>query len=218
MRMRRLGAIAALLLASVLAGCGGGASLDVGDSGDDSADDFAFHPPRSSGRAAALTISGAGPDTRMNGLFSSEDVRLSDVLGFFATADDPRTCRFQFSGLGHSMSLVGGISGEVRYLPDTSTVRHVLLVVSNQQFRQAARCAWTALPAASSSTACRSCRHRAPGRASRSVAASRCGRRPSRWAADAVTQVTASGSSPMHSSDRDVPIGVCHFQLPTQES
>lgn len=124
--------------ALLLTACGGG-SVGVGiggDVGDDDVDEFFHYPPRSSGRAGAVTISRATPEVRLDGVYSARDVQLSEVLRFRAGSDYPETCRFRFSNLQQESGQVSGIFGEVRYLPNSTVVRDVFLNVANQDFRQ----------------------------------------------------------------------------------
>ncbi|HEX2546218.1 MAG TPA: hypothetical protein VHL79_15165 [Ramlibacter sp.] len=130
---RRLGMV---VLAAVLAGCGGGVDVGVGVGIGDEPDDFRFFPARSSGRAGSVTVLQAQPNNLINGVFSSRDVLLSEVLRFRATSTTPETCRFVFGNLPSESGQVAGMTGEVRYLPNSTVVHDVLLNLNGQQFRQ----------------------------------------------------------------------------------
>lgn len=119
--------VPALLLTAMLSACGGGAS--IGDIGDD---EF-FREPYSSGRPASVTVS-AATETRFNGTYSAPDVRLGDLIGLGATGSEPATCRFRFGGLQQAGN-ERVMDGEIRYLPDTSTVRTTIVVINSFEFR-----------------------------------------------------------------------------------
>jgi hypothetical protein len=125
------GSLAIVLLAGTLAGCGGGVSIGLGE--DD--EDFFFFRPRTSGRAGSVTVSRAAPDPRLDGVFSARDVLLSEPARFRAVGDYPETCRFRFDNLQQESGQVAGMAGEIRYLPDSTTVRDVVLSVAGQEFR-----------------------------------------------------------------------------------
>ena len=70
-------AISCLALAALLSACGGGSvGVSFGDFDDD--DPFAFHPPRSSGLPASVTVS-AATDPAFNGNYASSNIWLSPV-------------------------------------------------------------------------------------------------------------------------------------------
>lgn len=126
--------LAMVLLAGTLAGCGGGVSIGLGFGDDD--EDFFFFRPRTSGRSGSVTVSRAAPDPRLDGVFSARDVLLSEAARFRAFDGYPQTCRFRFDNLQQESGQVAGMSGEIRYLPDSTEVRDVFLSVAGQQFRQ----------------------------------------------------------------------------------
>lgn len=120
-------------LASVvlLAACGGGVGVGIGDFEDDP---FSFfRGPVSSTQPGSMTVTEA-TNIAFNGTYAASNVRLTDVIGFQATASDPATCRYRF----HGLQLAGRervMDGEIRYLPDTSTLRTAILAIDTNEYR-----------------------------------------------------------------------------------
>ncbi|MBE7366452.1 hypothetical protein [Ramlibacter pallidus] len=131
MHLRGRPVILCLALAAVLSACGGGSvGVSVGDFDED--DPFAFHPPRSSGLPAAVTVS-AATDPAFNGTYASANVWLSPVFRF---GGDPQTCRFRFAGLPQAGDQ-RVLEGEIRYLPGTAQLHRVQVVINGFDFRLA---------------------------------------------------------------------------------
>lgn len=124
-----------VLVAGMLAACGGGVSLGIGIGiFDDDFDDFPHFHLAPSGRGASMTV-GAATDTRLNGSYAHTDVELSEVLRISATDRHPETCRFQFDGLVQA-GAGRVLGGEIRYLPGTAELRTAFIVIDHFEFRQ----------------------------------------------------------------------------------
>lgn len=89
----------ACTLVLLLAGCGGGEE-----------------EPRPSGRSASLTVSAAS-DTSLNGLYTTSDVELGDVI--LDRDEDGEVCFFHFAGLPQEDGNLE-MEGTVRYAATTS--------------------------------------------------------------------------------------------------
>lgn len=115
---------AALAVAALLAACGGSDEGIVVEERD----------PTPTGLSATATVSGAtDADAAFNGIYSTSDVRLNNVTKVNPPGDDPETCRFEFEGLvqaGSSRQL----SGDVRYLPGTSSLQQTFIAVDSANY------------------------------------------------------------------------------------
>ena len=120
----------AVLAAGLLSACGGGVSLSFTD---DNFDDEFFDGAFRSGRPAFASVTAAS-DARLNGTYSSDDVRLTHVFRFRARNGAPETCRFQFEGL-RQPDTGAFMNGEIQYLPDTDNLRASFVVIEGREFR-----------------------------------------------------------------------------------
>ena len=121
--------LAPLLATGLLAACGGGISFSFVDDGGDTFFDGAFP----SGRPAFATVTAAG-EASLDGSYSTDDARLTDVFRFDARGSTPPTCRFQFEGLRRPDTGIF-MSGEIQYLPDSSNLHASFVVIAGREFR-----------------------------------------------------------------------------------
>jgi hypothetical protein len=70
----------------------------------------------------------------LNGTYSSDDARLTNVFRFRARGSTPETCRFQFEGL-RQPDTGAFMNGEIQYLPDTDKLRASFVVIAGREFR-----------------------------------------------------------------------------------
>ena len=120
---------APVLVAGLLAACGGGISIGFFD--DDHDDFFDRFDARPSGRSGSLTVS-AATDTRLNGVYSNGDVWLSDVLRFSNRL--PETCRFLFARLDQA-GTARSMEGEIRYLAGSGEMHTTFVAIDGLEFR-----------------------------------------------------------------------------------
>jgi hypothetical protein len=118
--------LACMFAATLLAACDDG--LDVFDT-----DDPFFGRFLASGRPATLNVGGAS-DAGLNGSYASPDLRLTQVLWFWARGGAPETCRFRFEGLQQAGS-ARAMHGEIRYQRETTKVRTAIVTVATREFR-----------------------------------------------------------------------------------
>lgn len=116
-----------LLCAALLAGCGGGITLFVGDDGDLDDDwDVVF-----SGRNGSIVVDAT--EDRLDGTWSTTDTELTHVRRD-AVAQEPDICRFQFYGL-RQQGEDRFLDGEVRYLPGTAASRTLFIGIGAREYR-----------------------------------------------------------------------------------
>jgi len=122
--------LVAVLAAGLLSACGGGVSISLSN---DDFGDASFDGAFRSGRPAFATVTAAS-DARLDGSYSSDDARLTEVFRFGVRGSTPETCRFQFEGLRQAET-GAFMSGEIQYLPDTDNLRASFIVIEGREFR-----------------------------------------------------------------------------------
>lgn len=118
---------AAFALAGLLSACGGGVTF-----GDFDDEDSRDNVPVASNLPASVTVQGAS-DVQLNGTYSTPSTLLNEVWRYFATGSHPETCRFRFGGLqqpGQNRVM----SGEIWYLPESTTVHLATFSINGQEF------------------------------------------------------------------------------------
>jgi hypothetical protein len=114
--------VLALSTVALLSACGGGGDV------------FFDNEPHSSGRSGSVTVTAAG-DPNLNGVYSSSDVQLNDVVKFNPIGGDPETCRSRFSGLAQAPGAQRLMDGDIRYLPGTTALQVTFVSINTIEFR-----------------------------------------------------------------------------------
>ena len=120
----------AAALGLLLAACGGGLSVAVGDFDDDHP--FFGDAARPSGRSATLTVS-AATDVAVDGVYRATDLRLTPVR---RTATQPARCMFAFQHLLQDAAAGGrSMRGDLRYAADTGEVLVTSVLIEGFEYR-----------------------------------------------------------------------------------
>ena len=122
----KFGSAAAILaIATLLSACGGGDEGFVVEEKD----------PSPSGASATMTVSAAtGPDAVFNGVFRTADRFLNNVTRVNPIGGSPETCRFKFSNLPQVGTPSRGMSGDIRYFPDSAQLNVAFVSVGSTEF------------------------------------------------------------------------------------
>lgn len=123
MRLLSTSSLFALSTLALLSACGGG------NGGGDFQND-----PRTSGAGASITVLATAPDAALNGVYSSTDTLLTDVVKVNPIGGEPETCRSRFAGLVQSGS-TRKMDGDIRYIPGTNLVRTTFVSIDTIEFR-----------------------------------------------------------------------------------
>lgn len=108
-----LATVAAISSAAVLAACGGGSDA-----------------PDPTPVPATLTISNS-TNAGFNGAYTTSTVSLGEVSKINPIGSEPEVCSFRFSGL---RGPAGEMSGDVRYLPGTNSLRVIFISINGVEF------------------------------------------------------------------------------------
>lgn len=116
----------ALSVATVilLSACGGGSDEGVVVEEDE---------PERSFRSSTLAITGA-TDASLNGVYTTDNTFISDVVKVNPIGGDPEVCKFRFNGqTSASGRVIGG--GDIRYIPGTNNLHVTFMGVGGTEFR-----------------------------------------------------------------------------------
>jgi hypothetical protein len=111
--------------AILLSACGGGSDEGVIVEEDE---------PERSFRSSTLTITGA-TDASLNGVYTTDNTFISDVVKVNPIGGDPELCKFRFEGQTSATTgrAIGG--GDIRYIPGTNNLHVTFMGVAGTEFR-----------------------------------------------------------------------------------
>lgn len=113
-----------LTLAFILSACGGGDEGPIVEQKD----------PSPSGKPATMTVAAAtGADLGYNGVYTTSEIWLNDVVRVNPVGGAPETCRFNFSHLPQ-VGTSSGMTGDIRYFPSSAELNVAFISIDSTEF------------------------------------------------------------------------------------